>query len=472
MLTDISCNRPYQPPAPGAPASSDQGSTAGNGAYPHTSEFKVTKAHGTQYLAAAQSCKSCHGEDLKGGNAGASCQQCHAQYPHTADFKATVAHGKSFKQDPASCQRCHSAEPTGAQGVSCARCHAQYPHAAAFKVTSAHGKPFKQDPVSCSGCHDTRPASGAGPAPANSCRTCHEQFPHTAEFKSGGQHGRAFLAESSSCKGCHDTRENAPRDASCRKCHEQFPHSVEFRGSAAHGRAYQANGAACAGCHASGHGGQDPAVSCKKCHQDYPHAAEFKAGLGHGRAFFADPTSCARCHQIQPLPPHAGPAVAATPTSGPGSGSFCLKCHEYPHPSQWQLPANHGSKFLQDRDAKQPQAALTCLGCHGEQSAFKSRHAGKHVSCATCHPAMPHPEGFGYDHAKVARTYAGNCTACHTDLKRLMPNMGGDGCYSCHESTQVPGVRWMNPGSGQSGSVGPLKSRPSAKKKRGFASER
>ncbi|MBI3018631.1 MAG: hypothetical protein HYY61_01890, partial [Deltaproteobacteria bacterium] len=86
-----------------------------------------------------------------------------------------------------------------------------------------------------------------------------------------------------------------------------------------------------------------------------------------------------------------------------------------------------------------------CLKCHGEKDSLKERHPKEFVSCETCHPLIPHSQDFmdGPGHVKLAITYEGKCTTCHTDLKRNMPSTGEYGCVYCHDPEEIPIMRWQ-----------------------------
>jgi len=158
----------------------------------------------------------------------------------------------------------------------------------------------------------------------------------------------------------------------------------------------------------------------------FPHSEEFKTTFLHGTEFFKDKKVCAQCHGID--------------FSGGSIKKSCLNCHPYPHQERWAFPSNHGHAFT----GGQREA---CLKCHGEKSAFKGRHPQEFVSCGTCHTSIPHSQNFteissDEHHLKLAQTYEGKCTLCHTDFKRNMPNLGDDGCYTCHNSNEIPIMKW------------------------------
>jgi hypothetical protein len=83
-------------------------------------------SHGAKVLAAGYtSCKSCHGADLKGGEAGYSCFECHQTYPHPESWNIigdANFHGNSSED----CKSCHGQDlKGGSSGVSCFACHTQ-----------------------------------------------------------------------------------------------------------------------------------------------------------------------------------------------------------------------------------------------------------------------------------------------------------------------------------------------------------
>ena len=87
--------------------------------------------HGSKVLEVGyNSCKSCHGSDLKGGKTEFSCFQCHQTYPHPDSWNLITDdnfHGKYIENNNGStdyCKGCHGSNLQGGRsGVSCYSCH-------------------------------------------------------------------------------------------------------------------------------------------------------------------------------------------------------------------------------------------------------------------------------------------------------------------------------------------------------------
>lgn len=216
-----------------------------------------------------------------------------------------------------------------------------------------------------------------------------------------------------------------------------YPHTLEFKSTAMHGQYFLKNSKQCTICHGRNMKGGASKIACEKCHtalRVFDHFGEAKSrdteyrDFQHGVAYYKDPTGCAFCHGGK--------------FEGKNSAPTCRKCHDYPHPAGWAVPLIHGQVFLEKR-AKET-SKINCDQCHAENSDFKSRHPEQFVACTQCHPAMPHQNMEDWvlgGHAEVAATYEGKCLSCHTDMKRLMPNIS-NGCKNsdCHDSK---GTRWM-----------------------------
>ena len=95
----------------------------------HPEDWNVSGAedsHGAKVLVSGYtSCKSCHGADLKGGEAGFSCFECHQTYPHP-DSWSQIGDANFHGNSSADCKSCHGQSLTGgSSGVSCFECHAE-----------------------------------------------------------------------------------------------------------------------------------------------------------------------------------------------------------------------------------------------------------------------------------------------------------------------------------------------------------
>ena len=165
-----------------------------------------------------------------------------------------------------------------------------------------------------------------------------------------------------------------------------------------------------------------------------PHTDEFKSSSMHALEYFKNRNICAECHGHD--------------FEGGRAEVSCKDCHNYPHPHKWALPDNHGQAYLASipptgESEKHPSS---CLEGHGENSHLKAASPEEFVSCSSCHTSIPHTEDFkGGDHGVLARTYAGKCTQCHTDLTKHFPN-GDVGCKDCHDDADtIPITKWELP---------------------------
>jgi hypothetical protein len=224
--------------------------------YPHSVEFIKTNRHGKIFLENKSTCKTCHGEDLQGGNTKISCQSCHSVYPHSPEFKTTTLHGSQFLDNRSQCMSCHGSDFSGADtSVSCMNCH-NYPHDKAWAKPSNHGAAFMEisqkqanikDPTKrklpeCMMCHENK-LNAVGtfkerhPEQFTSCSTCHADLPHGKMFlpysadQKGPVHHKLYTKDKpelkGSCFSCHlNTNRIAPKPSeSCLDCHDGLPWS-------------------------------------------------------------------------------------------------------------------------------------------------------------------------------------------------------------------------------------------------------
>ncbi|HLE12399.1 MAG: hypothetical protein A2504_01315 [Bdellovibrionales bacterium RIFOXYD12_FULL_39_22] len=208
--------------------------------------------------------------------------------------------------------------------------------------------------------------------------------------------------------------------ASC----SSFPHSTDFK-RGQHGKCFSAQKNLCKTCHGQDLTGGSSKISCIGCHKMFDHDDDFVYST-HGAEYLRDSSACTGCHDI---------GVLAT-TSRP----VCWNCHNYPHPSTWSLPANHGKKLLAEFD--NGDIVVNCKDCHAKDSSLRERFPEKFVGCDACHIEVPHSDDFtDYDHGEVARTYAGGCTNCHKNMNTLMPRYGS--CRYCHDDDLIPVMKWL-----------------------------
>lgn len=103
----------------------------------HPSQWNDTTAdnfHGNKVITVGnESCKSCHGNTFGGGTSGVSCFDCHTIYPHRETWtvpKHPESHGEYLDEDGGSidkCKSCHGENLDGGNsGVACSDCHGSY----------------------------------------------------------------------------------------------------------------------------------------------------------------------------------------------------------------------------------------------------------------------------------------------------------------------------------------------------------
>ena len=211
-----------------------------------------------------------------------------------------------------------------------------------------------------------------------------------------------------------------------------YPHTAAFKTSALHGQKYLAKQNTCKVCHGNDLAGGSARVSCSSCHSTYPHNPDFIQKT-HGATYLKDSKSCTTCH--------------GKDYAGGDSGKSCKTCHSnFPHPEDWDAPENHGAHYLAEFGSKvnpsahPKQSAVDCQSCHAKKG--KSPAV---FSCDDCHTKVPHAdEGFVMgNHGKEAGAGGSNCTDCHKDFKRLMPDFP-KGCAECH-SDKIKDGHWTKP---------------------------
>ncbi|MBI2026569.1 MAG: cytochrome c3 family protein, partial [Deltaproteobacteria bacterium] len=142
---------------------------------------------------------------------------------------------------------------------------------------------------------------------------------------------------------------------------------------------------------------REPSLAIQESEMPDYHKDE-NFSLEHAQVFFKKRTECAQCHGVD--------------FTGGKSKVSCQGCHEefnYPHPKKWALRSNHGSDYLKTKNDEdktfQGEKHSICLKCHEDSGAFAKKYPDQFVSCATCHPKIPHTLAFREDgeddHAKL-----------------------------------------------------------------------
>ncbi len=470
--------------------------------YPHAEGWKTKEKHGHFFKqrGTANCATKCHGEDLTGGLSRIACNSCHSVYPHAKDFSEPANHGPlAFGQGKETCKNCHGTELRGVETTpSCYGCHKEtYPHAKDWAEKTQHGNfVVKSGKETCAtACHGKDLAGGLTNV---SCSSCHSIYPHKAGFSNAENHGQLALGGGkASCALCHEI-ENAKSGTqgvpACTSCHAGvFPHAVDWAQKTNHGAWVVKNGKNnCATrCHGEDLKGGDSHKSCDGCHTLWPaehQKAEWKTAP-HGKKFRElGKSACYTCHLENPapgaltkacsschssLPKHEDTnwktqghgsfvAQAGTPECkschGPVLEDFCSKCHaSYPakHTPDWKQKAGGHNDYIK---GTLKGDGGECKLCHGQD--LKGGAVVK-VGCTSCHAPgkTPHPVGkqqtmclenpddemsdtmvpcvidipFSTTHGKDAKKSSTLCTLCHgSDYKG---GIAGKSCFSCHNDS-------------------------------------
>lgn len=327
--------------------------------------------------------------------------QVSANYPHTLEFRTTLSHGTAFQKDPTSCKTCHGETLTGGNTkVSCTQCHTQYPHSESFKTSAAHGSTYllSTNKADCLRCHGTK--TQVENSKATNCQSCHS-YPHDPLWGQRENHAVAYLKS-----------KNTPLSPSGKQL------------------------ISCKNCHGEDLSGGNSKVSCNKCHSVYPHSDAFKDTDQfeiHGNAYLSDKTACARCHNSK------NEELGSPATT-------CNTCHDpLTHDNVWAKPGNHGAAFIaQLKHSDSDKLSQTSCGkCHSNKK-LPETNVKQTVTCTACHLAMPHSADFkNGEHNEIAKSFSVACKSCHKQLKALLPNQEGKGCFNCH--SENPGAEDKGP---------------------------
>ena len=369
--------------------------------FPHPEGWKEFSSHGAFVKKnGKQMCQSaCHGEDLKGGSTGKSCNDCHSVYPHVDDWKKEHRTFLDANGGTAVCRTaCHGTDLAG-----CSTCHAQYPHSEnwldqhpeiAHSVTTDEAAPLFDINVGdselpdCTGtCHNQEGGI------SRTCRDCHQSGVHEEGWDESSQHGLKVLSDGTDrCVRCHGTDLSGGALApSCKKCHTSFPHPTQWAASSeaeSHPEFVRQNGFGdCKGaCHGTDFQGGDTGRSCggASCHNRFPHEAETWR-TSHDDTFLSallagEERPCLGCH-------------GDDYTGGPSKKS-CDSCHRRSHiPDEWIGYDKHGTAYRTDREA----GTQRCTNCHGNTIRFDTTYtgvaaapAGQAPLCYQCHAMYPH----------------------------------------------------------------------------------
>ncbi len=375
---------------------------------------------------AASECRPCHGDDLTGGIANASCFTASCHHGTVPSWASPTAHGASAKRVPgnsgfASCQICHGADFAGGESlVSCLdnpACHGSgvdSPHPAAPWRGSAttHTDTAPQNASVCALCHlgggslvitpPTTPPSGSNPGCFNNT-LCHgdASAPHAL--------GDVWLNPTSASFHGVDSSLNAKQDlAFCQTCHGT-PGTTQFDGGSA------PTACSASTCHPDAKAHPIPWFEAP---QPFPNYVASHRDSGNRDA------ACAICHKVDG--PGNGPDPAA-PSCFTDSRNG-TSCH-----ANGPGNANHSVPFLGTAHTAVTQTGFdgNCTNCHAVTGTSPLSSA---PLCTICHQAG----------SPLAQA---NCTSCHAEppVGSVYPDVAGRHakhdaltgvtgiCTSCHE---------------------------------------
>lgn len=347
----------------------------------------ISTDHKTSARVSTNGCQICHGSDLKGGEVGVSCFNCHNNYPHPSDWATATQHGTAATTDISNCKLCH----ISITSQDCKSCH--HDNDTNWRASN-HQRAAAQNINGCKICHGGDLTGGDS---GISCYSCHASFSsHPADWALKSQHGVAATADINSCINCH----GLITSQSCKSCH----HDSDTNWLATnHKTSAAADNSGCKTCHGADFTGGLSGISCYSCHSNYPHPSNWSTKAQHGTAATSSISGCNVCH-----------------TSPVSSG--CTSCH-HNNDLNWQN-TNHMVTARTDTSG--------CKICHG--SDLKGGVAG--TSCYSCHDpgnVYPHPGNIasGGVHPDMYDSNPSNCrTACHGT--NLLGGISTKRCNRCH----------------------------------------
>lgn len=355
--------------------------------------------HGAQVAALGWDlgrCARCHGEDFRGGSAGASCEGCHAGGPtacetcHPLD-EARAPRGAQGGQRPygaGALSGAHRQHVTA--GLACAECH-RVPEAwdsegHVRRAGAADAPPAELDFAAA--------ARRGGATPSFDGERCRNVYCHGSTLLDGGAADLAPRWQggaTAGCGSCHGAPPPTHADDRCAVCHPPAS-AVHLDGAVQVGAT-----AGCSGCHGDERSPAPPrdlsgaraisslGVGAHRAHLEAPHRLR-------------GPIECAACHLVPAevsSPGHLDSPAPAEVTASLGWDRRAETCA-----SAWC----HGA----GRPRWTAQGEVSCGSCHGLPPADAAHAPDLPLSsCATCHPRsvdafgniLFHPDGITSEHA-------------------------------------------------------------------------
>ncbi|MDP1830485.1 MAG: CxxxxCH/CxxCH domain-containing protein [Geothrix sp.] len=438
---------------------------------------------------ALEQCRSCHGQDLKGGISKASCFTAACHHDPVPGWALPGTHGLRAKRAPdssgggfASCQICHGTDFLGGgSAVACGACHttaAPHPAKPWHTATSNHASTDPANAPVCAQCHfpgsTANPAGHpASPAPAGTAPGCfnntlchgNAQAPHAlgvvwTDATSLAFHGLEAKKDLGACQTCHGTPGSPKFDGGsastkCTTCHipaKAHPTvwnkaaQVVFPGFVSSHRNALKMDTTCNLCHdfTKGRTAPDPtAPSCYStannavtCHFNGPgqpnHAVPFTTALHTGAVQATFDTNCSICHAVSGTSPSRAPLCTTCHQAGsPLTQTNCASCHAKP-PTGAAFPNVAGVHAKHDALASVTGA---CAACHeGSDSGSLT-----HYNHANARP--------GYDALRLAPGEVKLGAVYNASPTRIATfNAAPQTCsnVSCHGGATTPGWQAAN----------------------------
>lgn len=441
-------------------------------------------------VASIDQCRTCHGQDLAGGIAKATCFTAACHHDPVPGWALPGTHGLRAKSAPdssgggfASCQICHGSDFLGGGSkVACGTCHttaAPHPAKPWHTIASNHATTNPVNAPVCAQCHfpgsAVNPANHpAAPAPAGTAPGCfnntmchgNAQAPHAlgtvwTQATSSAFHGLEAKKDLGACQVCHGTPGTAKFDGGsastkCTTCHtaaKAHPTvwnkaaQVVFPGFVSSHRNAAKMDTTCNLCHdfTKGRTAPDPAApSCFSssnngvaCHVNGPgqpnHSIPFTTALHTGAVQATFDTNCSVCHATSGTSPSRAPLCTTCHQAGsPLTQTNCTSCHAEP-PTGTTFPNIAGVHGKHDALAN---VTGTCAACHEGSDSGSLTHYD-HANARTGHDALRIAPG----EVKMGSVYNAASTriAAFNSTTQTCTNV------SCHGGIQTPA--WPTSGS-------------------------
>jgi predicted CxxxxCH...CXXCH cytochrome family protein len=324
-------------------------------------------------------CAKCHGENLDGGAAGASCTSCHDDGPTTC----ATCHRDDVESPPHAAHRLAN--------VVCSECHVMPERwdAEGHIRRDGVGDPAPAEVVfGARAAHTLDPADRRGP-PTYASGTCANIYCHGDALGDAGgvaPRPRWDAPIASGCDRCHGAPPASHAQSECATCHPASAPHID-------GIIQIGTTAGCDGCH--GRAG-DPAPPRDLDGNEYTTALGVGAHQAHlvGPSRLRGPIACATCHQVPATVDAPGHLDSARPA---------------------EVNAAIGWS----------RSSATCgTWCHGPATPVWTEQGG--ASCGTCHgipPATP---------AHATATSLASCAGCHSRVIDTFGNFLFTGGVSEH----------------------------------------